>query len=83
MYTGGWNDPCLLIGNTYNGEQMITETQGRAQFSMWAIMASPLLLSQDIANMSTYQFETYTNEEVIAVNQDPLGRSGFRLVCSN
>ena len=32
---GAWNDPCLLLAETYKGDQRITETQSRSQFSMW------------------------------------------------
>eukprot|EP00698_Gefionella_okellyi_P021063 TRINITY_DN6714_c0_g1_i1.p1 TRINITY_DN6714_c0_g1~~TRINITY_DN6714_c0_g1_i1.p1 ORF type:complete len:541 (-),score=92.99 TRINITY_DN6714_c0_g1_i1:227-1828(-) len=77
---GGWNDPCLLLGRDSKGVEAVTDLQGRAQFSMWAIMASPMLLSQNVRNLSDYQLETYRNKEVIEIGQDPLGRSGQRLV---
>lgn len=76
---GGWNDPCLLLGKDSNGNVDVTDPQGRAQFSMWAIVAAPMLLSQNILNWTTYQIQTYTNAEVIAVGQDKLGRAGQRL----
>jgi len=77
---GGWNDPCLLLGYDENGTPAITEKQGRAQFTMWAIMASPLLLSQNLNILSPYQLSTYLNTEVIAINQDRLGKQGQKLV---
>ena len=43
------------------------------QFSLWAIMAAPLLIGSNVLNMSAWDYETYTNTEVIAVDQDPLG----------
>ena len=46
---------------------------------MWATMASPLILSQNVVNLSDYRFATYSNPEVIAVNQDPLVRQGERI----
>lgn len=73
---GGWNDPDMLIGSGYF---TITEEQGRTQFSMWAVMSSPLLIGSNLLNLSAYTLETYSNTEVIAVNQDPLGRQGVRL----
>jgi len=82
-HPGGWNDPCLLLGQTYNGQNLETELQSRAQFSMWAILAAPLLLSQNIRNLSAYMLETYSNTEIIAVNQDPLGIQGVRICGSN
>jgi len=47
---------------------------------MWATMASPLILSQNVVNMSSFRFESYSNPEVIAVNQDPLVRQGERIL---
>jgi len=79
---GGWNDPCLLLAEDEHVKQRITELQSRAQFSMWAVMASPLLISADVRNMSATNVETYKNTEVIAVNQDPWGRQGIRLAGS-
>lgn len=66
---GAWNDPCLLLAETYSGTLRQTMTQTRTQFSMWAVMASPLLISANVRQMSAYNLETYTNKEVIAVNQ--------------
>lgn len=77
---GAWNDPCLLLGRDKNGNVDVTDQQGRAQFSMWAIMAAPLLMSSNVRNLTAFQLETYSNVEVIAVDQDILGRPGQRLV---
>ena len=78
---GGWNDPCLLLAETYKGptEQRVTPTQSRTQFNMWAVMAAPLLISANVRNMSAMNLETYMNKEVIAVNQDALGLQGIRV----
>lgn len=68
---GHWNDPDMLeVGNGLN------DTEGRAHFSMWAIMASPLITGNDLTKMSAATKATLTNAEVIAVNQDPLGQQG-------
>jgi len=73
---GHWNDPDMLeVGNGLN------DTEGRAHFSMWAIMAAPLIAGNDLRNMSEATKATLTNAEVIAVDQDPLGVQG-RLVAS-
>lgn len=76
----GWNDPCLLLATDWQGKLRQTEQQTRAQFSMWAVMASPLLISANVLNMSAMTLATYTNKEVIAVSQDPLGEQGTRIV---
>ena len=74
---GHWNDPDMLeVGNGLN------DTEGRAHFSMWAIMAAPLITGNDLSTMSATTKATLTNREVIAVNQDPLGKQG-RVVAGN
>ena len=71
---GHWNDPDMLeVGN--NG---INDTEGRAHFSMWAIMAAPLIAGNDLRSMSATTRTTLTNSEVIAVDQDPMGVQGRR-----
>ena len=80
---GGFNDPCLLLAEESNGIQRVTELQTRFQFSMWAIMTSPLLISGNIRNMSTMNLQTYMNKDVIAINQDPLAKQGMRIVGGN
>ena len=62
----GWNDPCLLLSTDWTGKQLITENQTRAQFSLWAVMTAPLLISGSVLNMSNYTLETYSNSYVIA-----------------
>jgi len=72
---GHWNDPDMLeVGN--NG---INDTEGRAHFSMWAIMAAPLIAGNDLRSMSATTRTTLTNSEVIAVDQDPMGVQGRRV----
>lgn len=68
---GHWNDPDMLeVGKLAN------ETEDRAHFSMWAIMAAPLLAGNDIRSMSVTTKTILTNAEVIAVDQDALGVQG-------
>ncbi|WP_440582121.1 NPCBM/NEW2 domain-containing protein [Streptomyces flavofungini] len=69
---GHWNDPDMLeVGN--GG---MTDTEYRTHFSMWSIMAAPLLIGSDLRKASPATFEILGNKEVIAVDQDPLGRQG-------
>lgn len=77
---GGWNDPCLLLADTYKGDLRMTTRQTRTQFNFWAVMASPLLISANIRKMNPENLETYMNADVIAIDQDPLGLQGKRLV---
>ncbi|OKI93395.1 alpha-galactosidase [Streptomyces sp. CB01249] len=69
---GHWNDPDMLeVGN--GG---MTDTEYRTHFSMWSVMAAPLLIGSDLRTASRETFDILSNEEVIAVDQDPLGRQG-------
>jgi alpha-galactosidase len=47
---------------------------------MWAIFAAPLIAGNDVVHMSTTTRDILTNKEVIAIDQDPLGRAGNRVV---
>lgn len=68
---GAWPDPDLLIGpEVYVGGQ--TDEQARAQFTLWSIFPTNLLISQNVLAWSDYALETYLNSELIAINQDPL-----------
>lgn len=70
---GAWNDPDMLeVGN--GG---MTDAEYRAHFSLWAIMAAPLIAGNDLRNMSAATIATLTNPEVIAVDQDSLGAQGM------
>ena len=72
---GHWNDPDMLeVGN---GGMSVTEY--RAHFSMWCLLAAPLMAGNDIRNMSADIHDILTNKEVIAIDQDPLGHEGRRV----
>ncbi|MER6536069.1 NPCBM/NEW2 domain-containing protein [Streptomyces sp900105755] len=69
---GHWNDPDMLeVGN--GG---MTDTEYRSHFSMWSVMAAPLLIGTDLRKASPATFDILDNKEVIAVDQDPLGKQG-------
>jgi len=70
---GHWNDPDMLeVGNG------MVVNQDRAHFSMWAMIAAPLIAGNDLRKMSAETINILTNQEVIAVNQDELGIQGFK-----
>jgi alpha-galactosidase len=72
---GHWNDPDMLeVGN--GGMTML---EYRAHFSFWALLAAPLIAGNDVRSMTPEIKEILTNPEVIAVNQDRLGREGRRV----
>lgn len=69
---GHWNDPDMLeVGNG------MTENEDRAHFTMWCMMASPLILGNDLRNMSDATRRIILNKEMIAIDQDPLGVQGL------
>jgi alpha-galactosidase len=77
---GGFNDPCLLVSANHAGKSAYTLDQSRAQFSLWAVMASPMLISGTVLGMSAGVEAIYTNREVIAISQDSLVKQGVRIV---
>ncbi len=71
---GHWNDPDMLeVGNG------MSASEDRAHFTLWCMMAAPLILGNDITDMTPETLATITNREMIAVDQDPLGIQGLRL----
>lgn len=72
---GHWNDPDMLeVGN--GG---LSDAEYRAHFSLWAMMAAPLIAGNDVAAMSDATRAILLNRAVIAVDQDPLGAQGHRV----
>jgi alpha-galactosidase len=71
---GHWNDPDMLeVGN--GG---MSENEYRAHFSMWAMLAAPLIAGNDLSNMDAATKKILLNKEVIAVDQDVLGMQAHR-----
>jgi alpha-galactosidase len=68
---GAWNDPDYLAP-----ELGMTTAEARAQLSMWAIVAAPLILGSDPRKLSAATVKMLTNPQVISVDQDPLGIQG-------
>jgi alpha-galactosidase len=74
---GHWNDPDYL-----GPDQGMSAAQFRTQFSMWAMLAAPLMISEDLISMSSATHTTVTNREAIAIDQDPAGQQA-RLLSSS
>ena len=69
---GHWNDPDMLeVGN---GKLSVEEN--RSHFTWWAMLAAPLLAGNDLPNMKPAIHDILTNRDVIAIDQDPLGKQG-------
>ncbi len=68
---GHWNDPDMLeVGKG------LTADEDRSHFSLWAMLAAPLIAGNDIRSMTAATQAILTNADVIAVDQDPLGIQG-------
>lgn len=68
-----WNDPDMLeVGN------LKTAGEDRAHFSIWCIMAAPLIAGNDVSKMSAQTQAILTNKDAISIDQDTLGIQGFR-----
>jgi alpha-galactosidase len=72
---GHWNDPDMLeVGN---GKLSLAEN--RSHFSMWAMLSAPLLAGNDLPHMKPEINAILTNRDVIALDQDPLGKQADRV----
>jgi alpha-galactosidase len=70
---GHWNDPDMLeVGNG------MSVGEDRAHFSMWCMLAAPLIAGNDITKMSQATHDILTNKDAIAIDQDALGIQGFK-----
>ena len=72
---GHWNDPDMLeVGNGH-----MTAAEYRTHISLWAMMAAPLIAGHDVSSSSPETIAILTNRDVIAIDQDPLGKPGRRV----
>lgn len=71
---GHWNDP------DYLGPGLgMTPGEAQAQFTMWSMVAAPLIIGSDVRSLSSQAIAMLTNRDVLAVDQDPLGVQGTRI----
>jgi hypothetical protein len=81
---GHWNDPdMLIVGRVGWGDHLhptgLTVDEQYTHISLWSLLASPLLIGCDISRLDEFTLNLLTNSEVIAVNQDPLGKQAQRV----
>ena len=84
---GHWHDmDMLLIGSVSGGEdggglghRCVSPAEERTQMAIWCISASPLIMGNDLRNISEASKAILLNADAIAVSQDPLGQMGIRL----
>jgi alpha-galactosidase len=81
---GHWNDPDMLVvgmvgwGNLHPTN--LTPNEQYTHISLWCLLASPLLIGCDMAQLDDFTLGLLTNDEVLEVNQDPLGKQAALLV---
>lgn len=80
---GAWNDlDMLVVGTVGWGEPhptRLTPNEQYSHLSYWCLLASPLLLGCDLTRLDPFTLNLLTNDEVLDVNQDPLGRQAVRV----
>jgi alpha-galactosidase len=82
---GGWNDPdYLLLGylSNWKGQTAPTPLTPNEQYthvSLWALLAAPLIFSGDVTRVDEFTLSLLCNDEVIEVDQDPLGKTARRV----
>ncbi|KAM9835710.1 alpha-galactosidase A isoform 1-T1 [Syngnathus typhle] len=69
---GGWNDPDMLVIGNFG----LSRDQQESQMALWAIMAAPLLMSNDLRSICRHTKELLQNRHIIAISQDKLGKQG-------
>ena len=84
---GGWNDPDMLVLGRVGGgwyqpmrETRLTRDEQRTHLGLWALLAAPLLLGCDLTALDAATLELISNDEVLEVHQDPLGRQAEPVV---
>jgi alpha-galactosidase len=76
---GGFTDPDMMVV----GRGGMTDTEMRTHFAMWAVMAAPLIAGNDVRSMDSATSTILKNGQLIAINQDSLGRQGAQVANDN
>ena len=78
---GHWNDPDYILGCDDSGplKYRISPNEQYTYMSLWSLLATPLIYSGDMAKLEAFTLNVLCNNEIIAVNQDPLGMQAHRI----
>ncbi len=81
---GHWNDPDMLVlGRVGWGPNLhpthLTPNEQYSHFTLWCLLSAPLLLGCDLAALDEFTLSLLTNDEVLALDQDPLGRQATQM----
>ncbi|MGV8094302.1 MAG: hypothetical protein AB2L24_20780 [Mangrovibacterium sp.] len=85
---GNWNDPdMLVIGHGWFGDDIerthpsrLTPDEQYSHISLWSMLSAPLLIGCDLTKLDDFTLNLLANDEVIAINQDPLGKQALPLI---
>jgi len=82
---GHWNDPdMLIVGKVGWGENLhptrLTPYEQYTHMSLWSMLSAPLLLGCDLSKLDPFTLNLLTNDEVIAIDQDPLGKQAHQVI---
>ncbi|MCK4920732.1 MAG: glycoside hydrolase family 27 protein [Bacteroidales bacterium] len=81
---GGWNDPDMLVVGLNNTGFIkgggCNDIEYQSQMSMWCMLSAPLMIGCDVRDMNEATKTILLNKEIIAINQDELGKQGFRVM---
>jgi alpha-galactosidase len=85
---GRWNDPdMLVVGQVGWGENLhptrLNPDEQYTHISLWCLLSAPLLIGCDISKLDDFTLNLLTNDEVLAVNQDPLGKQARQIITNN
>lgn len=82
---GHWNDPDMLIVGHLEGRNgrtrptKLTQVEQYTHISLWALLASPLFIGADLTKLDQFTLDILSHDEVLAINQDPLGQQARRV----
>jgi hypothetical protein len=82
---GAYNDPdMLVVGKVGWGPRLrnsrLTADEQYTHISLWSLLTSPLLIGCDMGQLDDFTLNLLTNDEVLAINQDALGKQAFKLI---
>ena len=81
---GHWNDPdMLVVGKVGWGPNLhptgLTPDEQYTHITLWCLLSAPLLIGCDMTQLDDFTLSLLTNDEVLAVDQDPLGKQATRI----
>lgn len=85
---GGWNDPdMLVVGKVGWGPSLhqtrLTASEQYTHITLWAMLSAPMLIGCDLSSLDDFTLNLLTNDEVLEIDQDPLGKAAIPVVKNN